>query len=140
MSFESEQIQPDEIESPLNQAPGAAGETSAADIANVSRFEFKDLSGTPVSSEMATLELPHDVELDLRVELGRAYLYREDVLKLRDGAVVTLDKLADDPVDVYANGRLVARGEVLVLNDSFCVRVDELISCDAAEDKFCVME
>ena len=43
---------------------------------------------------------------------------------------MTLDKLAGDPVDIYANGRLIARGEVLVLNDNFCVRVAELITGD----------
>jgi flagellar motor switch protein FliN/FliY len=47
--------------------------------------------------------------------------------------VVALDKLAGDPVDVYVNGRLVARGEVLVLNDNFCVRVAELITGDDQE-------
>ena len=56
----------------------------------------------------------------------------EDVLRLEQGAVVALDKLAGDPVDVYANGRLIARGEVLVLNDNFCVRVAELITGEAA--------
>src|ERR1044072_2949937 len=52
----------------------------------------------------------------------------EDVLKLGEGSVVELDKLAGDPVDVYVNERLVARGEVLVLNDNFCVRVTELLT------------
>jgi len=70
------------------------------------------------------------VELDLRIELGRTQMYLEDVLQLRRGAVVALDKLAGDPVDVFVNGRLVARGEVLVLNDNFCVRIAELISGD----------
>ena len=57
-------------------------------------------------------------------------MYLEDVLQLRRGSVVPLDKLAGDPVDVFVNGRLVARGEVLVLNDNFCVRIAELISGD----------
>ena len=52
--------------------------------------------------------------------------------KTRVLAVVTLDKLAGDPVDVYVNGRLIARGEVLVLSDNFCVRVTELIVGDSA--------
>jgi flagellar motor switch protein FliN/FliY len=56
----------------------------------------------------------------------------EDVLKLGKGAVVPLDKLAGDPVDVYANGRLIARGEVLILNDNFCVRVAELVAGEGA--------
>ena len=60
-------------------------------------------------------------------------MYLEDVLQLRRGSVVALDKLAGDPVDVFVNGRLVARGEVLVLNDNFCVRVAELISGDDGE-------
>ena len=77
--------------------------------------------------ETATLDLVRDVELDLKIELGRTQMYLEDVLKLRKGAVVPLDKLAGDPVDICVNGRLIARGEVLVLNDNFCVRVAELI-------------
>jgi len=57
----------------------------------------------------------------------------EDVLKLSGGSVVELDKLAGDPVDVLVNGRLVARGEVLVLNDNFCIRVSEIVG-DLAPD------
>jgi flagellar motor switch protein FliN/FliY len=72
------------------------------------------------------------VQLDLKIELGRTQMHLEDVLRLSQGAVVTLDKLAGDPVDIYANGQLIARGEVLVLNDNFCVRVAELISSDDA--------
>jgi flagellar motor switch protein FliN len=52
----------------------------------------------------------------------------EDVLKLAEGSVVELDKFAGDPVDVFVNDRLVARGEVLVLNDNFCVRVNEIVA------------
>jgi flagellar motor switch protein FliN/FliY len=93
-------------------------------------FEFKDLAASPPSGEKATLELLKDVDLNLRIELGRTQMYLEDVLKLKRGSVVTLDKLAGDPVDVFVNGRMVARGEVLVLNDNFCVRVTELLAGD----------
>jgi flagellar motor switch protein FliN/FliY len=93
-------------------------------------FQFKDFTGAPASQEKATLDLLGDVELDLKIELGRTHMYLEDVLKLRRGSVVALDKLAGDPVDVYVNGRLIARGEVLVLNDNFCVRVAELVTGD----------
>ena len=91
-------------------------------------FRFEELSGAPASTETATLDLIRDVELDLKIELGRTQMYLEDVLKLRRGSVVPLDKLAGDPVDIYVNGRLIARGEVLVMNDNFCVRVAELIA------------
>ena len=95
---------------------------------DVSPFRLDELKGEPASTEMATLDLISDVQLDLKIELGRTNMYLEDVLKLRSGSVVPLDKLAGDPVDIYVNDRLIARGEVLVLNDNFCVRVGELIA------------
>lgn len=96
--------------------------------AGLAAFKFQDFAGEPASTEKATLDLLSDVQLDLKIELGRTQMELEEVLKLRRGSVVTLDKLAGDPVDVYVNGRLVARGEVLVLSDNFCVRVAELVS------------
>jgi flagellar motor switch protein FliN/FliY len=74
------------------------------------------------------IDLLNDVNLNVKIELGRTRMLVEDVLRLAAGAVVELDKLAGDPVDVYVNDRLVARGEVLVLNDNFCVRVSEIVS------------
>jgi flagellar motor switch protein FliN/FliY len=94
-------------------------------------FELRDFSGTPASTEKASLDLLREVELDLKIELGRANLNLENVLRLRAGSVVPLDKLAGDPVDICVNGRLIARGEVLVLNDNFCVRVAELVAGEA---------
>ncbi len=94
----------------------------------VAHFRLEDFAGAPASTENTTLDLIRDVDLDLRIELGRTHMYIEDVLRIGRGSVVPLDKLAGDPVDVYVNGRLIARGEVLVLNDNFCVRVTELIA------------
>ena len=94
----------------------------------VVQFRFQEFAGAPPNTESTTLDLISDVELDLKIELGQTQMYLEDVLKLRRGSVVTLDKLAGDPVDIYVNGRLIARGEVLVLNDNFCVRVAELVA------------
>ncbi|QDU29152.1 Flagellar motor switch protein FliN [Anatilimnocola aggregata] len=123
----------DDIQYLLNQAEQAiASVDQPVDpaISGIQPFEFRDFGGSPASGEKATLELLRDVDLDVRIELGRTQMYLEDVLKLKRGAVVPLDKLAGDPVDVYVNGRLIARGEVLVLNDNFCVRVAELLSSD----------
>ena len=97
----------------------------------VKSFELDQFTGAAPNTERATLELIRDVELDLRIEFGRTQMYLEDVLKLRKGSVVALDKLAGDPVDIFVNGRLIAKGEVLVLNDNFCVRVAELITGEA---------
>jgi flagellar motor switch protein FliN/FliY len=94
----------------------------------VTPYKLADFGGAPPSTENATLDLLRDVELDLKIELGRTHMYLEDVLRLSKGAVVPLDRLAGDPVDIYVNGRLIARGEVLILNDNFCVRVAELVA------------
>ncbi|MBN2022554.1 MAG: flagellar motor switch protein FliN [Pirellulales bacterium] len=102
--------------------------TSERAIPGVDSFHLQQFTGAPASAEIATLDLIRDVDLDVQIELGRTHMYLEDVLKLRKGSVVPLDKLAGDPVDIFVNGRLVARGEVLVLNDNFCVRVAELIA------------
>lgn len=101
--------------------------------AGARQFNFEEFMGGPPSTDSASIDLIRDVELDLKIELGRTQMYIEDVLRLRKGAVVPLDKLAGDPVDIFVNGRLIARGEVLVLNDNFCVRVAELIEGVAAE-------
>jgi flagellar motor switch protein FliN/FliY len=74
------------------------------------------------------LDLLSDVNLNVKIELGRTRMLVEDVLRLGEGAVVELDKLAGDPVDVYVNERHIARGEVLVLNDNFCVRINEIVA------------
>jgi len=87
--------------------------------------DFTPASGS--SAEAQNIALLNDVKLDVKIELGRSHMLIEDVLKLGTGSVVELDKLAGDPVDVLVNERIVARGEVLVLNDNFCVRISEIL-------------
>ncbi len=133
-SMELPGIAQGDIDMLLQQAQSALAsidEPEKNDAPGVVPFKLQDFSGEPASSERATIELVNDVELNLQIELGRTRMYLEDILKLQKGSVVSLNKLAGDPVDVYINGRLVARGEVLVLNDNFCVRVAELIAGDA---------
>lgn len=103
---------------------------NALDTPQAAPFLLEDLIGSEGPPEKCSIDLLRDVDLDLKIELGRTHMLLEDVLKLRRGSVVTLDKLAGDPVDLYANGRLVARGEILVLNDNFCIRVAELVGTD----------
>ena len=106
-----------------NKAPSAS---SDLDLEEIQLPEF-DVSEVAQQANQP-LSLLYDVEMHVKIELGRTQMYVEDVLKLGEGSVVELDRLAGDPVDVFVNGRLVARGEVLVLNDNFCVRVSEIIS------------
>jgi len=100
-----------------------------AELGNPAPYQFDDLLDAPAGVGAGyPLSALEDVELDLRIELGRTELLIEEVLQLREGTVVPLDKLAGDPVDIFVNGRLIARGEVLVLNDNFCVRVAEILA------------
>jgi len=75
----------------------------------------------------ASLDFLGDVDVQVRVELGNAKLNVKDVLKLGSGSVVALDSLVGDPVNVYVNDRLVARGEVLVVRDNFAIRITEVV-------------
>ena len=132
----NEAISQGDVEYLLDQAQEAIQSISRSDGEPAShgaeQFKLEQFRGAPASTEAATIDLIRDVDLDLKIELGRTHMYLEDVLKLGKGSVVPLDKLAGDPVDIYVNGRLIARGEVLVLNDNFCVRVAELITGAAA--------
>lgn len=127
VSTESDSVADSAAEA-LNQAESALGSLDTEDSAE--RFRLEDLVGDEHPPEKCSIELLRDVDLDLKIELGRTHMVLEDVLKLRQGSVVTLDKLAGDPVDLFVNGRLVAKGEILVLNDNFCVRVAELMGSD----------
>lgn len=94
-------------------------------------YRLEELIGEGGPPDKVSIDLLRDVNLEIKIELGRTRMHLDEILRLRKGSVVTLDKLAGDPVDIYVNGRLVARGEVLVLNDNFCVRVASLVSSDS---------
>ncbi len=116
------------------QTPAEATDTPAGDP---SPLQLQSLERESDGDLPENLSLLSDVNLNVTIELGRTRMLVDDVLKLGAGAVVELDKLAGDPVDIYVNDRPVARGEVLVLNDNFCVRVNEILApklLDAAMD------
>ena len=91
-------------------------------------FDLPAFGGPGQQKAPEGIDLLSDVNLNVKIELGRTRMLVEDVLRLGEGSVVELDKLAGDPVDVYVNDRHVARGEVLVLNDNFCVRINEIVA------------
>jgi flagellar motor switch protein FliN/FliY len=76
-----------------------------------------------------------DIPLQLTVELGRTSLLVKDILQLTQGAVVELTKLAGEPLDVFANSKLVARGEAVVVNDKFGVRLIDIVSPNERVEK-----
>lgn len=76
-----------------------------------------------------------DIPLQLTVELGRTKILVKDVLQLNQGAVVELSKLAGEPLDIFVNSKLVARGEAVVVNDKFGVRLTDIVSPNERVEK-----
>lgn len=115
-----------------NTGAGAAAPMAAPPSPPPSETRPFDLPsfGAGLEAEATRVTMLNDVNLRVKLQLGQTRMYVEDVLKLGEGSVVELDKLAGDPVDVLVNERLIARGEVLVLNDVFCVRISEVLSND----------
>jgi flagellar motor switch protein FliN/FliY len=69
-----------------------------------------------------------DIKINLHVELGRTSMNIKEILELGRGTVLELDRLAGEPVDLFANGKLIARGEVVVIEDNFGLRVTNIVS------------
>lgn len=115
------------VDDVLTQAQSSVDAMRQAVDESATPIDLPDLD-TQAEAVDRGIELLRDVDLDVVIELGQTEMLVEDVLKLGSGSVVELDKLAGDPVDIKVNGRLVARGEVLVLNDNFCVRVSEIVA------------
>lgn len=92
--------------------------------------QFEALDGAGAAGGGANLDLLLDVNLRMTVQLGRQDLAVKDVLSLGNGSVIELDKLATDPVDILVNDRLIARGEVVVVDENFGVRVTEIVHPD----------
>ena len=127
---DADNVQTADIEKLLDQATESLDQATSEETSpqvNPTRFDLNNLAPSTEPSERQPIDLLGEVEMDLRIELGRTQMCLEEVLQLRGGSVVALDKLAGDPVDVFVNGRLIARGEVLVMNDNFCIRVTELV-------------
>lgn len=79
-------------------------------------------------SEAQDIDFILDIPLELSVELGRRKMLVNDLLQLGQGSIVELDKLAGEPLEIYINRKLVARGEVVVVNEKFGVRLTDIIT------------
>jgi flagellar motor switch protein FliN/FliY len=119
------------------QAPSSASADSDSEV-EVSSASFgevgeEDLKG---KEEVNNFGLLAEVDLEVRVELGRRELPLADVLKLTTGSVVELEKMVGEPLSVYANGRLIAEGEAVVIDEQFGVRITNLASEEARNKAF----
>lgn len=101
--------------------------TASTAEADLPRPDLPDLGGGTAPGPSRDLRLLADVQVELSVELGHVSLPLRDLLSLAPGAVLELDRPADAPVDVLVNGCLVARGEVVVIDGQFGVRVTSVV-------------
>ncbi|HSY20918.1 MAG TPA: flagellar motor switch protein FliN [Polyangiaceae bacterium] len=82
----------------------------------------------PTDSNTGSLDLLKDVEVEITLEIGRRRLRIADVLKLSRGQTLELSKAAGEPLDIFVNGRLLGRGEAIVMGDRYGVRITEIVA------------
>jgi len=94
----------------------------------VQSAQFAPLGSAKISKESGNIALILDVPLQVTVELGNTRMRIKEILELGVGSIIELDKLAGDPVDIYVNGKLIAKGEVVVIDENFGIKVTDIIS------------
>jgi flagellar motor switch protein FliN len=110
------------------QRPVAAAPVSAPQQTSFQTARFPEMSPRPAREETRNIDLLMDVSLQVTVELGRTRRQIRDVLSMGPGSVLELDKLAGEQVDVLVNGKLIAKGEVVVIDENYGVRITDIIS------------
>jgi flagellar motor switch protein FliN/FliY len=104
---------------------------AAASTTSVALHEFETLNdGTPGFGASRPLAILKDVEMGVTAELGRRRMTVRDLLALTPGSVIELDRAAGSPVDVLVNGTLIARGEVVVIDEEFGIRIAEIVAAE----------
>lgn len=120
---------------PVPPAPSEPVRSGASAAAAVHRPQLESFPSVEGARGEASLDLLKDVALHVRIEVGRTRMYIQDILRLGPGSVVELDRLTGDALDLYVNDRLVARGEVLVINEMFAIRITEVLHSRTPEEK-----
>ncbi len=93
---------------------------------------FETTTSAPAPDGGAELERLFDVPVELAVEIGRTHMTIRETLALGPGSIVTLNRLAGEPVDLLVNGKPIARGEVVVVDEEFGLRVTEVVASEGA--------
>jgi flagellar motor switch protein FliN/FliY len=109
-------------------APQGFGMGSSQAPPNVQPVQFANLQSSGAPGEQGNIGLLMDVYMELTVELGRTRKLIREILGIGEGTIIELDKLAGEPVDILVNHKLIAKGEVVVIDENFGVRVTEIVS------------
>jgi len=112
-----------------NETDDTGNELEKTDETGLGRFrEFADADGAAERQSARSIDFILDIPLTITVELGRTRILIDDLLKLGQGSVVELGKTAGETLEILANDRLIARGEVVVVNEKYGIRITEIIS------------
>ncbi|MCP4688554.1 MAG: flagellar motor switch protein FliN [Desulfobacterales bacterium] len=111
-----------------NGRPDMAGGLTGNGSDDDKPYTFGDLDNKSVEDAEANMEFILDIPLEITVELGRTRMLINDLLKLGQGSVIELSKPAGETLEILANQRMIARGEVVTVNDKYGIRLTEIIS------------
>lgn len=104
------------------------------DKIEVKPIELEDFDDGSTSSKKSSLDLIMDVPLEISVELGRTVKKIKEILEIGPGSIIELEKMAGEPVDILVNGKRIAKGEVVVIDENFGVRITEIINSNEKID------
>ena len=110
------------------QMPNNMGVNMGMNVPNVQSLQYPTLSTGVTGGEQGNIGLIMDVFMEMTVELGRTKKSIKDILGMGEGTIIELDKLAGEPVDILVNHKPIAKGEVVVIDENFGVRVTEILS------------
>ena len=110
------------------EAAALAAAPAAAPAAAVKTVQLQEISPDIISSKASSIDLLMDVSLEVTIELGRTVMSVKEILSLGVGSVIELDRMSGDPVDILVNGKLIAKGEVVVIEDNLGVRITSIVS------------
>lgn len=117
------------------EAKQADGDETVGDFMGTDFAEIIDSHDPNDVDTAKNLNLLMDIRLGLIVELGRAEMHLRDILKLTKGSIIELDRLSGEPVDLFVNNKLIARGEVVVIDDNFGLRINQLAGSTGKDKK-----
>ncbi len=117
-----------ETEGQTDSVPQDITPPSAGGTEEVKEASFSSLSGEKKGDSVANIDMIMDIPVTVSVELGRTKLLISELLGLGQGSVVELEKLAGEPVEVLVNGKLIARGEVVVVDEKFGIKLTDIVS------------
>ena len=127
--YEQPMYQQPVYQQPMYQQPMYQQPTYVAPPANVQQAQFASFESANISqTEARNLNMLLDIPLQVTVELGRTKRSVKEILELSSGSIIELDKLAGEPVDILVNSRLIAKGEVVVIDENFGVRITDILS------------